>query len=69
MQARLQGTVVLEALVDEQGRVADARVLRSLPLLDESALAAAKQWEFTPALLNGEPVPVIVTMEMHFALR
>ena len=69
MAARVQGTVQIAALVDEQGRVADARVLRSLPLLDEAALAAAKQWVFTPGLLNGQPVPVLVTLEMEFNLR
>ena len=69
MRARLQGTVQVEALIDEQGRVADARVLRSLPSLDEQALAAAKQWEFTPTLVNGEPVPVLLMLEIHFMLR
>jgi TonB family protein len=69
MQARLQGTVQVEALIDEQGRVADVRVLKSLPMLDDSALSAARQWEFTPTLLNGQPVPVIVMLEMHFTLK
>ena len=69
MRARIEGTVAIEALVDEQGRVADARVLRSIPQLDESALAAAKQWEFTPTLLNGQPVPVLVVIELEFNLR
>ena len=69
MRARIEGKVVIEALVDEQGRVADARVVTSLPMLDEVALAAAKQWEFTPALLNGEPVPVLVVIELAFNLR
>ncbi len=69
MRERLQGTVRVEALIDEQGRVADARIFKSLPLLDESALAAARQWEFTPTLLNGQPVPVIVMLDMHFTLK
>ena len=69
MAARIQGTVQIEALVDEQGRVADARVLKSLPLLDEQALLAAKQWMFTPSLLNGQPVPVLVMIELEFNLR
>ena len=69
MQARVQGTVIVEALVDEQGRVADARVVKSIPLLDRAALDAAKQWEFTPTVINGEPVPVLVTLEMNFALK
>ena len=69
MQARVSGTVVLEALVDEQGRVADARVIKSTPLLDRAALDAAKLWEFTPTVVNGEAVPVLVMLEMNFALK
>lgn len=69
MRARVEGTVIVEALVDEQGRVADARVVKSIPLLDQSALDAAKQWEFKPATLNGEPVPVLVQLELNFTLR
>jgi TonB family protein len=69
MEARLQGTVAVEALVDERGRVADARVLRGISPLDQAALEAAKQWEFRPAMLNGEPVPVLLVLEMHFTLK
>jgi TonB family protein len=69
MKARIEGTVAIQALVDEKGRVADARILKSIPLLDEQALAAAKQYEFTPALRNGEPVPVLVVIELEFNLR
>jgi TonB family protein len=69
MRARVEGTVTIEALVDEQGHVADARVIKSIPLLDQSALEAAKQWEFKPATLNGEPVPVLVMLELNFTLR
>jgi TonB family protein len=69
MRARVEGTVRLEALVDERGLVADVRVVKSIPLLDQSALEAARQWEFKPALLNGEPVPVLVVLELEFNLR
>ena len=51
-----------------QRRVQDARVLRSIPLLDQAALDAVKQWEFTPTLLNGVPVPVIMTVTVQFTL-
>ena len=68
-EARLQGTVVLEALVDEGGRVADARVMRGISQLDQAALDTAKQWEFRPATLDGKPVPVIVVLEMDFTLK
>ncbi len=69
MQARVSGTVILEVLVDERGNVADARVARSIPLLDQAALDAVKQWQFRPATLKGEAVPVIVQIEMNFTLR
>lgn len=69
MSARVEGTVVLEALVDEKGHVADVRVTKSIPLLDQAAMDAAKQWEFTPTLMNGEPVPVIVMLELDFRMR
>ena len=69
MAARVEGMVIMEALVDEQGRVPSARVIRSIPLLDQAALDAAKQWEFTPTLLNGVPVPVLVQIQMRFDMR
>jgi protein TonB len=56
-------------LVDERGNVADARVARSIPLLDQAALDAVKQWQFKPATLKGEAVPVIVQIEMTFTLK
>jgi TonB family protein len=69
MEARLQGTAVVEALVDERGRVADARLLRGFPQFERAAVDAATQWEFRPATLNGEAVPVLVVLEMHFTLK
>jgi protein TonB len=66
--ARVQGVVILEAIIDEQGRVTSARVLRSIPLLDQAALDAVRQWEYTPVLLNGAPTPVIMTVTVQFAL-
>ena len=53
--ARVQGVVIIEATIGPDGKVQDARVLRSIPLLDAAALDAVKQWEFTPTLLNGVP--------------
>jgi protein TonB len=67
--ARIQGTVVIEATIDREGKVSEARVLRSVPLLDQAALDAVRQWEYTPTLLNGEPVPVIMTVTVNFTLR
>ena len=58
----------LEATIDERGIVTDARVLRSIPLLDAAALAALKQWRYTPTLLNGVPVRVLMTVTFRFSL-
>jgi TonB family protein len=67
--ARVQGVVIIEATVDADGTVTDARVLRSIPLLDEAAVDAVKQWAFTPTLLNGQAVPVILTVTVNFTMQ
>jgi periplasmic protein TonB len=67
--ARVQGVVILEAVLDVQGRVQSVRVLRSIPLLDQAAVEAVQQWRFTPALLNGEAVPVVMTVTVNFTLQ
>jgi protein TonB len=66
--ARVQGVVIIEATIGTTGRVQDVRVLRSIPLLDSAAVEAVKQWEYTPTLLNGVPVPVIMTVTVQFTL-
>jgi len=66
--ARVQGVVILETLIDEQGHVADARILRSVPLLDQAAMDAVLGWEFSPTLLNGVPVPIVMTVTVQFTL-
>ena len=65
--AGVQGVVVVEAVIDVAGNVKTARVLRSIPLLDEAALQAVAQWKYKPTLLNGRPVPVIMTVTINFA--
>jgi protein TonB len=65
--ARVQGDVVIEATIDEEGKVADARVVKSVPLLDQAALDAVRQWEYRPSLLNGVPTPVVMTVTVKFA--
>ena len=67
-QARVQGVVILEVTIGTDGRVTDARILRSIPLLDQAALDAVRQWVYTPTLLNGIPVPVIMTVTANFRL-
>ncbi len=67
--AGIEGIVIIETVIDETGAVRDARVLRSVPLLDEAALAAVRQWRFTPTTLNGAPIPVLMTVTVRFELR
>ena len=66
---RVQGLVILEAIIGADGRVTSARVLRSNPLLEHAALEAVKEWEYTPTLLNGRPTPVIMTVTVQFTLK
>lgn len=69
LSARVQGVVIIEATIGVAGDVLSARVLRSIPLLDEAALAAVRQWRYTPTLLNGTPVPVVMTVTVNFQLQ
>ena len=66
--ARVQGVVILEAVIDANGTVTSVHVLRSIPLLDQAAIDAVSQWRYTPAMLNGAAVPVIVTVTVNFTL-
>jgi protein TonB len=68
-QARVRGVVILEAVIAEDGSVRNVRVLRSIPLLDDAAVDAVQQWRFTPTLLNGEAVPVVMTVTVAFELK
>ena len=65
----VQGVVIIEARVDERGNVGDTRVLRSIPLLDEAALDAVKQWKYEPTLIKGAAVPVRMTVTVNFTAR
>jgi protein TonB len=66
--AQVQGIVILEILVDREGSVADAKVLRSIPLLDQAAIDAVSQWKYVPTLLNGVPVSLVMTVTVNFTL-
>jgi TonB family protein len=68
LASRVQGVVIIEARIEGDGTVSQARVLRSIPMLDEAALEAVRQWLFTPTFLNGAPVPVIMTVTVNFTL-
>ena len=65
-QAGIRGVVILEIIIGVDGKVTDAKVLRSIPLLDQAAIDAARQWRYEPTLLNGAPVPVIMTATVNF---
>jgi protein TonB len=72
MRAKVQGSVWLECIVMPDGTVGEVRVTRSLdPIfgLDQEAIKAAKNWRFRPGMRQGEPVPVIITIELTFTLR
>jgi TonB family protein len=67
-QARVEGVVIVEAKVDEQGNVINARILRSIPLLDQAAIEAVKQWKYEPLIIDGKPRKVIFTATVRFLL-
>jgi protein TonB len=67
--AHQEGIVILETVIDARGAVETVRELKGYPLLDQAAVEAVRQWRFTPALLNGQPVPVVMTVTVNFTLR
>ena len=69
LEAKVEGIVIIEATIGPDGKVQDARILRPNPLLDAAALDAVRRWEYTPTLLNGVPVAVIMTVTVNFRLR
>lgn len=68
-QARVQGVVIIESIIDRDGNVVDARVLRSIPLLDQAALDAVRQWRFTPPHMDGMPTAVVMTVTVNFRVQ
>jgi len=68
-KARIQGTVVIEATINERGRVVNVNLLQGAPLFTDAALEAVKKWVYTPTLVNGIPTPVIMTVTVHFRLN
>jgi protein TonB len=64
--AGVTGAVIIEAPIGADGKVIDAKVLRSIPLLDQAALDAVRQWEYRPTYLNGVAVPVVMTVTINF---
>jgi protein TonB len=68
-QARIQGTVVLHAIIDKEGKVAQLEVVSGHPLLVQSALEAVKQWRYKPTQLNGDPVEIDTTIQVTFTMN
>jgi len=67
--ASVEGIVIIEAVIDATGRISEARILRSVPILEEAALEAVRQWEYTPTLLDGVPTPVRMTITVTFRFK
>lgn len=67
-QARIQGDVVIDSVIDTQGRVTEMKVVSGSALLVESAIQALGQWRYQPTLLNGQPVAVDMLVTLHFTL-
>jgi len=65
---RIEGVVVVEIIIDKEGRVVHARVIESIPLLDQAALQNVREWVFVPAMKDGRPVTIKATAEVKFRL-
>jgi TonB family protein len=69
-KARIQGVVIVEAIIDKDGSVTEVKVLKGLPMgLDQAAVDAVQVWRFQPATLNGKPVAVIYNLTINFQLQ
>jgi TonB family protein len=69
-EARIQGVVILQAIIDEEGTVAELKVIKGLPFqLTENTLETVKNWRFRPATLEGQPVPVYYNLTVSFSLQ
>jgi TonB family protein len=65
-QAGAEGLVLIDAVIGKDGNVSSARVIQGVPLLNGAALAAVRQWQYTPTLLNGAPIEVVATVTVRF---
>lgn len=68
-RSKVEGVVILEAVINERGAIERVKVLKSEPLLNAAAIAAVKEWRYTPTLLNGTPVSVLMTITINFTLH
>ena len=68
-QSGMEGRVIIQALVGKDGRVKDTKVVKSVPVFDDAAVSAVRQWVFKPALSNNRPVAVWVAVPVVFSLH
>ncbi len=67
--AKISGLVILEATISKEGDVENVKILRGIPMLNQAATDAVRQWKYTPSTLNGVPVDVIMTVTVNFQLH
>lgn len=67
-QARIQGTVILQATISKEGSIENLQLISGHPMLAPAAIEAVKQWKYKPYLLNGEPVEVETQVQVNFTL-
>jgi len=67
--AQVQGYVILEAIIDKDGNVRDAKVVKGVALLDDAALDAVRQWRYSPTTLNNVPIEVAMSVTVIFTLK
>lgn len=69
-KARVQGVVIVQAIIDKEGNVTNVKVLKGLPMgLEDAAVDAVKRWQFKPATLNGKPVAVYYNLTVNFRIQ
>jgi protein TonB len=69
-KARIQGVVIVQAIIDKEGNVTNVKILKGLPMgLDQSAVDAVKRWRFKPATLSGKPVSVYYNLTVNFRIQ
>ena len=69
LPSRTQGSVVIDVTIGPDGKVTNVKVIHSVPALDQAAIDAARQWEYTPSMVNGVAVAVIMTVVVNFAMQ
>ena len=68
-ESHVDGIVILDVIIDETGNVTSTHVLKSVTLLDQAAIDAVRLWKFTPARLNGQAIPIVMTVTVAFRLQ